>query len=121
MASISYRNRNKGKLDSDGRAKKANWEYRFFGASINGVVQRFEKSGFRTKDDAIKAGTQAFNEYMNGGSVFVASDVSYSDCLDSWMENYVAIQYVNESFGDVRTGDARILNVSRANRRCFNL
>jgi len=92
MASISYRNRNKGKLDSDGRTKKANWEYRFFGASINGVAQRFEKSGFRTKDDAIKAGTQAFNEYMNGGSVFVASDVSYSDCLDSWMENYVAIR-----------------------------
>lgn len=92
MGAVSYRNRNKGKTDTNGKAKKANWEYRFFGAVINGTPLRFEKCGFRTKEEAIKAGTQAFNEYMNGGSVFIASNMSYSDCLSSWMENYVAIR-----------------------------
>lgn len=92
MGAIAYRNRNKGKTDASGKAKKANLEYRFFGAIINGVPQRFEKCGYRTKEDAVKAGTQAFNEYMNGDSVFIASNMSYSDCLSSWMENYVSIR-----------------------------
>lgn len=91
MGAISYRNRNKGKVDATGRNRKANWEYRFFGAPINGTPQRFEKCGFKTKEEAVKAGTLAFNEYMSAGSVFEASDMSYSDCLHSWMENYVAI------------------------------
>lgn len=56
------------------------------------MPQRFEKCGFKTKEDAVKAGTLAYNEYMSAGSVFVASDMSYSDCLKSWMENYVAIR-----------------------------
>lgn len=103
MGSISYRNRNKGKLDANGRNRKANWEYRFFGAPIDGKAQRFEKCGFKTKEEAVKAGTKAYNEYMRAGSVFAASSMSYSDCLESWMKNYVAIRCTRTTQEGYRT------------------
>ena len=41
------------------------WEYSFEGAKINGKRNPISKSGFRTKADAIAAGTQAKAEYDN--------------------------------------------------------
>lgn len=91
MANISYRNRNKGKTNADGRALKANWEYRFYGAPIRSKRQVIQKCGFSTKAEAIEAGTKAYTEYMQVGSVFSPTEMSYSDCLDSWLDNYVAV------------------------------
>ena len=30
MSGISYRNRNEGLIDQNGKKKKANWQYRFY-------------------------------------------------------------------------------------------
>ena len=91
MKGISYRNKNVGKTDVNGRAKKANWCYRFEMAKVGGVRKFMEKSGFATKKEAIEAGTAAYDEYCTTGSVFEATAMSYSDVLDSWLENYVKI------------------------------
>ena len=91
MKGISYRNKNEGKRDANGKPKKPNWCYRFEMAKVNGVRKFKEQSGFSTKKEAIEAGTAAYNEYITGGSVFEATEMSYSDVLDSWLENYVKI------------------------------
>ena len=92
MGSISYRNRNKGKTSLSGSSLKANWEYRFYGASIRGKRQVIQKCGFPTKQEAIQAGNKAYTEYMQAGTVFKPTEMSYSDCLDTWLEDYVAIK-----------------------------
>lgn len=92
MGIISYRNRNKGRTDKNGHPLKPRWEYRFSGPTIRGKRTVFSKGGFATKQEAIRAGTMAQNEYMRTGTVFQESQMSYSDCLDSWMENYVKIR-----------------------------
>lgn len=92
MNGISYTNRNAGKHDKNGNTKKPNWQYRFEGASIGGKRQFIQKSGFPTKQAAIVAGTKAFQEYNTTGTVFHDRHMSYSDCLDSWLENYVGIR-----------------------------
>ena len=96
MGVISYRNRNAGKKDKNGKTKKPNWEYRFEGAKIAGKRTSFTKSGFDTKQECVRAATLAHEEYITSGSVFEATNMSYSDCIDSWLENYVAIR-CNES------------------------
>ena len=92
MKGIAYRNRNEGKLDTNGNARKPNWVYRFEGASVGGKRQFFEKGGFATKREAILAGTKAFQQYNSCGSVFQDTAMSYSDCLDSWLEDYVSVR-----------------------------
>ena len=92
MGSISYRNRNKGRVDKHGRPLKARWEYRFDGAPVRGKRNVFSKGGFATKQEAIAAGVKAQNEYLSTGVVFKETTMSYADCLDNWMENYVKIR-----------------------------
>lgn len=92
MGVVYYRNRNKGKVDKQGRPLKPRWEYRFAGAFVRGKRIIFSKGGFATKQEAIAAGTKAQSEYMATGAVFKESTMSYGDCLDSWMENYVKIR-----------------------------
>lgn len=65
------------------------WEYSFEGAKIDGKRKPISKSGFKTKAEAIKAGTQAKAEYDNTGRSFFPSTISVSDYLDYWYENYV--------------------------------
>lgn len=60
------------------------WEYSFEGAKIEGKRKPVSKSGFRTKAEAIAAGTQAKAEYDNTGRSFTPSDVSVADYLDYW-------------------------------------
>lgn len=88
MASVNVRNRNKNKLDKEGKPKKANWEYRFEGATIAGRRQQISKSGFATKKEALEAGTAALAEYNRSGSSFSPKEISVADLLDYWYENY---------------------------------
>lgn len=76
-----------GELRVRKRGKK--WEWSFEGARIEGKRQPISKSGYRTKADAIAAGTQAKAEYDNAGRAFKISEVSVADYLDYWYENYV--------------------------------
>ncbi len=67
------------------------WEYGFEGAKIEGKRTRITQGGFRTKADAMKAGTQAMTEYNNAGQRFIPSELSFSDYLDYWYENHVMV------------------------------
>lgn len=67
------------------------WSYGFEGAKIEGKRTRITQGGFRTKADAMKAGTQAMTEYNNAGQRFVPSELSFSDYLDYWYENHVMV------------------------------
>ena len=60
----------------------------FEAARVNGRRKSIIKSGFRTKEEAIKAGTQAMNEYNNSGQSFTPSELSIADYLDYWFDNY---------------------------------
>lgn len=71
------------------RKRGKTWEWSFEGAKINGKRKPISKSGYRTKAEAVAAGTQAKAEYDNGGRVFVPSEISLSDYLDYWFDSYV--------------------------------
>ena len=71
------------------RKRGKSWEWSFEGAKINGKRNPISKSGYRTKAEAIAAGTQAKAEYDNAGRIFIPSELSVSDYLDYWYENYV--------------------------------
>lgn len=72
------------------RKRGKTWEWSFEGAKVDGKRNPISKGGFRTKADAIAAGTQAKAEYDSAGRVFTPSEVSVSDYLDYWFNNYVA-------------------------------
>ena len=67
------------------------YQYQFDGAPIDGKRKRITKSGFKTKNEALKAGTIAYNEYMQTGHNFVPNTMSYSDYLDYWMKEHCEI------------------------------
>lgn len=67
------------------------WRYSFDGAKINGRRQFISKSGFRTKQEAIIAGTEALDAYNRAGLVFNPVDISFADYLDLWMKIYVQV------------------------------
>jgi len=73
------------------RKRGKSWEWSFEGARIGGNRNPISKGGYRTKADAIVAGTQAKAEYDNAGRSFTPSDISVSDYLDYWFENYVKV------------------------------
>ncbi|MDO4173691.1 MAG: Arm DNA-binding domain-containing protein [Eubacteriales bacterium] len=62
------------------------WQYRFYGATINGKRQEICKGGFRTKKEAQLAGNKALTEYTQAGRHFVASEISVADYFDEWLK-----------------------------------
>lgn len=89
MAKLNIRNRNKNKTDKDGKPKAPNWEYRFEAAKVEGKRRSISKAGFRTKKEAEIAGAKAMSEYDNAGLKFEPTEMSLSDFLDFWFDNYV--------------------------------
>ena len=71
------------------RKRGSTWEWSFEGAKINGKRNPISQGGYRTKAEAITAGTQAKAEYDSAGRRFTPSDISVSDYLDYWHDNYV--------------------------------
>jgi len=74
--------------DLNTRKRNNKWEYRFEGAKINGKRTQISKGGFRTKKDALAAGTKALAEYNNSGLHFEPTEISVSDYLDYWFDSY---------------------------------
>ncbi|MGN0579322.1 MAG: tyrosine-type recombinase/integrase [Ruminococcus sp.] len=70
------------------RKRGTKWEYRFQVASVNGKRQYKSKSGFKTKAEALEAGTKALNEYNLTGFTFTPSEISFADYLDLWLDTY---------------------------------
>ncbi len=64
------------------------WRYRFEAASVGGKRNRISKSGFRTKGEAVKAGNEAFNEYLHSGTVQKPCDMSLADFINDWYKTY---------------------------------
>ena len=71
------------------RKRGKSWEWSFEGARIQGKRQCISKGGYRTKTDAIAAGTKAKAEYDNAGRIFRPSEISVADYMDYWYKNYV--------------------------------
>ena len=68
--------------------KRSNgWQYRFEGAAVEGKRKQFSKSGFRTKKDALEAGTKALNEYNQYGTYQKACELSVADYLTYFIEH----------------------------------
>lgn len=88
MAKLNIRNRNAGKMDKNGKVKPPNWEYRFEAAKVDGKRKHISKAGFKTKKEAEIAGTKAMAEYSNAGLHFEPTEISVSDYLDYWLNNY---------------------------------
>ena len=66
------------------RKRGSTWQYSFEAAKIDGKRKSISKGGFRTKADALAAGTKAMNEYNESGQAFTPSEISIADYLDYW-------------------------------------
>ena len=64
------------------------YQYQFEIAKVDGKRKYINKSGFKTKQEALEAGNRAYTEYLNAGVPFKECSISYSDYLDYWIENY---------------------------------
>ena len=67
------------------------WQYGFETANIDDKRNRIHKAGFKTKIEAINAGTKAQAEYNEAGLHFVPSEISFYDFLDLWVDTYCKI------------------------------
>ena len=90
MAKVSVRNRNKDKLDKNGKKKKPNWEWRFEIYSA-GKRKNYSKAGFETKADAMTAGVKALAEYNDGGRLHTPSELTVEEYMQEWLEKYVRV------------------------------
>ena len=70
------------------RKRGNTYQYYFEAAPVNGKRKQISKSGFRTKTEALEEGNIAYNEYLTTGLNFKEQNISYSDNLDYWIENY---------------------------------
>ena len=70
------------------RKRGSTWQYSFETAPVNGKRKSISKGGFRTKAEALTAGTAAMNDYNSSGQSFTLSELSVSDYLDYWFDNY---------------------------------
>ncbi len=75
------------------------YQYQFEIAPIDGKRKYINKSGFKSKREAMEAGVKAYNEYFETGHSFKPSTMSYSDYLDYWLKNYC---YVNLKYHTIQ-------------------
>lgn len=68
------------------------WQYRFDVAKVDGKRKQVSKGGFKTRKEALDAGTIALAKYKEAGEFFKPSDISVSDYLDFWFNNYCRMQ-----------------------------
>lgn len=73
------------------RKRGAVYQYQFEIAPIGGKRKQLTKSGFKTKREAEEAGIKAYNEYTQTGHSFTPNNISFSDYLDYWLENYCKV------------------------------
>lgn len=68
------------------RKRGKTWQYRFYGATVNGKRQEICKGGFRTKKEAQLAGNKALTEYTQAGRHFIPSEISVTDYFEEWIK-----------------------------------
>ena len=67
------------------------YQYQFEIAPVDGTRKYINKSGFKTKAEAERAGIIAYNEYTQTGHSFTPKTMSYSDYLDYWLKEHCEI------------------------------
>lgn len=67
------------------------YQYQFEIATVKGKRKWITKSGFKTKAEAQEEGNKAFTEYLTAGVPFKECNISYSDYLDYWLDNYCKV------------------------------
>lgn len=70
------------------KRSNGHYQYSFEVAPINGKRKRKYGSGYRTKAEALAAGAEAMVEYNQAGAPYKPCNMSYSDYLDYWLDNY---------------------------------
>lgn len=73
------------------RKRGSKWYYSFEASSVDGKRKRIERVGGRTKKEAEVALRVALQEYNNAGLHFEPSEMSVSDYMDYWFNNYVMV------------------------------
>ena len=75
------------------------YQYQFEITPVKGQRKWITKSGFKTKAEAQEEGNKAYTEYLNAGMPFKDCNISYTDYLDYWLNNYCKINLLirNES------------------------
>ena len=73
------------------RKRGNTWSYSFDIGKVNGKRKRKEKGGFKTKKEAQTALREALNDYEYSGSVVNDKNLTFSDYLDYWFDQYVKI------------------------------
>lgn len=71
------------------RGKK--WYYYFDLGIVDGKRKRVERVGGTTKKEAEKALREALSEFDDTGTYIDESDMTFSDYLDYWYENYIEL------------------------------
>lgn len=84
-------------ITNRGDKKKPSWQYRFETAKVDGKRRYASKAGFKTKDEAEKAGTLALAEYQRAGKHFEPSEMSVADYLDYWIANYCIVNLADNT------------------------
>lgn len=84
-------------INNRGDKKKPSWQYRFETAKVDGKRRYVSKAGFRTKEEAEKAGTIALAEYQRAGKHFEPSEMSVADYLDYWLNNYCMVNLADNT------------------------
>lgn len=84
-------------ITNRGDKKKPSWQYRFETAKVDGKRRYASKAGFRTKEEAEKAGTLALAEYQRAGKHFEPSEMSVADYLDYWVTNYCLVNLADNT------------------------
>ena len=67
------------------------WAYSFEVAKEDGKRKRIERTGGKTKKEALEALRKAILDYENVGSVINESDMSVNDYFDYWFKEYVLV------------------------------
>ncbi|NOW07454.1 site-specific integrase [Clostridium beijerinckii] len=73
------------------RKRGNSWAYSFEVAKENGKRKRVEKTGCKTKKEALEALRKAIIDYENSGTVINESDMSVADYFDYWFKEYVVV------------------------------
>lgn len=73
------------------KTKGGNWYYSFEAAPVDGKRKRIERVGGKTKKEAEVALRKALAEYENTGKLLMKSNLSVSDYMDFWVDNYARI------------------------------
>jgi len=71
------------------RKKGDQWYFSFELAKVGGKRRRVERAGGRTKKEAQAKMREVMAEYEKAGQLFDESEISVSDYMDYWIDNYV--------------------------------